>query len=65
MVSTLYLEFDMKCGMCLHLSLKKDRHFIIGREKNSAAVRPEVFTRVTLQINYSGCRTNKSSFYKR
>lgn len=33
MVSTLYLQFDMECGMCLYLSLKKDRHFITGPEK--------------------------------
>lgn len=48
MVSILYLEFDMKCEMCLQLSLKKDRHFIIGHEKTLQRLELKGSTRVRL-----------------
>lgn len=34
MVWALHLQFDIKCVMCLRLSLTKDRHLIMGHQKN-------------------------------
>lgn len=61
MVSAPYLQFDVKCVMCLPLSLKKDRRFIMGHH-TGAVVRTNVFTRVTLQLNYSSFVMNEKQF---